>query len=366
MNKKILIVTNGFYPENSPRSLRATELAVELAKQGNAVKVITHYRDGINEFCHENGIEFKNLGKLTWPVPTIKGTGIIRLFWRAITRFSSLWFAYPLIQIVPLVKKVLNGESNYDLLISVAVPYPIHWGVALARKNNNQIAKVWVADCGDPYMGQENDTFKPPFYFGWVEKWFCRKANYISIPFEGARTAYYKKFHNKIKIIPQGLSFPELSQNNKKNEVITFAYAGNIVSYLHYALPFFNYLNTIETDFRFHIYTIDKDVYLNNLNEKTLSKCIFNDYKDRKTLLTELNNVDFLLHFPYKIGIQKSLKLVDYFYLSKPVLSFVATQESHNALEEFLKYDFKNQMQIDNVEAYYIKNVANQFLELTQ
>ena len=30
--------------------------------------------------------------------------------------------------------KVLKQEKGYDLLISIAVPHPIHWGVAMARE----------------------------------------------------------------------------------------------------------------------------------------------------------------------------------------------------------------------------------------
>ena len=43
--KKILLVSNGFYPEISPRSYRATELAKEFYRQGHEVTVITKYRD---------------------------------------------------------------------------------------------------------------------------------------------------------------------------------------------------------------------------------------------------------------------------------------------------------------------------------
>ena len=45
MKKKILIISKGFYPENSPRSFRATELAKEFAIQGYEVTVLTHRRN---------------------------------------------------------------------------------------------------------------------------------------------------------------------------------------------------------------------------------------------------------------------------------------------------------------------------------
>lgn len=362
--KKILIVTNGFYPENSPRSLRATELAKEFVKQGNSVKVISHFRPGTVKFCKQQSIEFKDMGALTWPEITIKGSGVVKLFWRVLLRFSKLLFEYPQIQTISLVKKALKDESNYDLLVSVAVPYPIHWGVAASRSEKNRIAKVWAADCGDPYMGQRNDTFRPPFYFAWFEKNFCRKADFIVVPFEGAKSAYYPEFLNKIKVIPQGLSFPKILPSEPKNEVVTFAYAGNIGSYLPYAIPFFNYLNSLEKDFKFIIYTKEKDIYTNNLNAKALSKCVFNSYKDRDVLLNELSNVDFLLHFPYRIAVQKSLKLVDYFYIKKPIVSFIGDNTSYATFNSFLEYDFENQIPCADVSEYYIENVANNFLKL--
>jgi hypothetical protein len=364
--KNILIVTNAFYPENSPRSLRATELSVELSKQGHFVTVITHPRVGIESFCETHNIRFKSLGLLSWPFPKIKGTGLILLFWRVIVRLSTMFFEYPFIQIIPLLKKALKGESGYDMLISVAVPYPIHWGVASVRTNKNPIAKIWVADCGDPYMGQENDTFKPPFYFGWIEKWFCRKADYLTVPFDGAIKSYYKEFHHKIKVVPQGLTFPVLNKQIKTDKIPTFGYAGNISSYMHYATPFFHLLNTLDVDFKFVIYTNDKERYTQILNEKTLLKCEFNNYIERFHLLNELNKVDFLVHFPYVVQVQKSLKLVDYHYLNKPILSFVADEFSKQKLMQFLMSDYKNKLNTENIDCYRIENVANQFIQLIQ
>jgi len=218
MSKKILLVSNAFYPENSPRSFRATELAKELVRQGHSVKVITHPREGTGKFCADHGIEYKSLGKLTWPVPTVKGSGIVLLFWRVIVRFSMLLFEYPMIQLVSLVKKALKDEKGYDALISIAVPYPIHWGVAAVWSDS--IAKVWIADCGDPYMGQENDTFKPPFYFGYLEKKFCRKATYITVPTEASIKGYYQEFHPKIKVISQGFRFEDVKLYSGENKPI--------------------------------------------------------------------------------------------------------------------------------------------------
>ena len=46
--KRILIISNSFYPVVSPRSYRATELAKEFAGRGHAVKIITSFKDGVD------------------------------------------------------------------------------------------------------------------------------------------------------------------------------------------------------------------------------------------------------------------------------------------------------------------------------
>ena len=53
--KKILLVSSAFYPEISPRSFRATELAKEFCRRGHDVTVISKFRehdysDILNEF----------------------------------------------------------------------------------------------------------------------------------------------------------------------------------------------------------------------------------------------------------------------------------------------------------------------------
>ena len=71
-------------------------------------------------------------------------------------------------------------------------------------------AKKWIADCGDPFMGAKLETFRKPFYFKYFEKDFCRKADYITVPAEGAKKAYYSEFLGKIRVIPQGFNFKQI------------------------------------------------------------------------------------------------------------------------------------------------------------
>lgn len=367
--KKILIVTNAFYPDISPRSFRATELAKELVRQGHSVKVLTHPRKGTADFCEVHGIEYKNLGDLTWPVPTIKGSGIVRLFWRAATRFSTLLFEYPFIQIMPLLKKGLKDESGYDALISVAVPYPIHWGVAAVRNNKNPIAKTWIADCGDPYMGQENDTFKPPFYFGWLEKNFCSKADFITVPTQSSIKGYYKQFHNKIRVIPQGFRFEDVKiyQGPKTTSKVIFGYGGMFIPGRRDPSELLTFLNSLDHtfSFEFHIYTITPQ-FVEPFIAGSHGRIVIKTVTDRESLLFEMSKMDFVVNFENIGNIQTPSKLIDYAILKKPILSIKSGDLKTNTVLEFLKGDYTNGLVVDDCDQYRIEAVTRKFLHLIE
>lgn len=367
MSKKILLVSNAFYPDNSPRSFRATELAKELVRQGHIVKVITHPRIGTEAFCAEHGIAYKSLGSLTWPVPTLKGTGLTMLFWRIVVRFSILFFEYPMIQLIPLVKKALKGEEGYDALISVAVPYPVHWGVAEVW--SNRIAKVWIADCGDPYMGQENDTFKPPFYFGYLERKFCRKATYITVPTLAAIKGYYEEFHPRIKVIPQGFRFEDvkLYTGEKQTEKVIFGYGGMFIPGRRDPSEFINFLNTLDSaiNFEFHIYTSTPQ-FVQPFIDPSRSNIQLKPVLDRDSLMFEMSKMDFLVNFENAGTSQTPSKLIDYAILKKPILSIKFGDLKENDVLMFLNKNYESALIIDQPDQYRIENVAQKFITLIE
>lgn len=364
-NKQILIVSRSFYPMNTPRSFRTTELAKEFARQGHLVTVITH-KDEVSHpsFEKEYGVRIKDLGKQSWKAVKLKGRGIEMLFRRMISRFSNLFFQYPDIELQWLVKEKLKKEEGYDLLISVAVPYPVHWGVAMVRSEKNPIAKVWVADCGDPFMGQENDSFTPPFYFKYIEKWFCRKADYISVPTSNSINAYYPEFHSKIKVIPQGFKFDDLKVKDFVNSPVpTFAYGGLFIKGRRDPSELLQYLSELNRDFRFHIYTRNASLvqpYLSKLDKRI----ILQDFVPRTELLYHLSGMDFVVNFENIGERQTPSKLIDYAILRKPILSIKTGELNKSVVNEFLEGEYSHQLVINNPDQYRIENVCKSFLNL--
>jgi hypothetical protein len=366
LKKRILIVSASFYPANTPRAFRTTELAKEFARQGHMVKVLIP-RDGLvhDRFEEEYGIEIGDLGTPGWKIVPIKGKGPVRLLRRAIVRFAKLLFEYPNIEYKGMVKRALKKESGYDLLVSIAVPHPIHWGVAAVDPKSRKVCRTWVADCGDPYVGQENDTFKVPFYFAFVEKWFMRKADYITVPTAGAISAYFPEFHGKIHVISQGFRFEDYQYSSEESDHPSprFAYAGGFIQGRRDPSELLEYLHGQEKDFEFHIFTNTPQLVEKAVNGSD-SRIVLHDPVPRDELLKMLSTMDFMVNFENVGTRQTPSKLIDYLILKKPILSIKTGALNKEIVEEFLSGNYTRQLVIDDPEQYRIENVCNKFMQL--
>jgi len=366
--KNILIVSRSFYPENSPRSFRTTELVKEFARQGNEVTLLTPKDEEFHvPFEKEFGITIKDLGRLRFPEIELNGENKVTRFFKRILRRGLLhFFEYPDIELMYRVKEKLKFETGYDLLISIAVPYPIHWGVAWAWSIDDPIASTWVADCGDPYMGQTLDSFEKMFYFKYLEKAFCRKADYISVPLKEAKEGYYPEFREKIKVIPQGFKFDEVKIDQtsyEPNPIPTFAYSGSLIPEGRDPRPFLDFLITLEQDFKFILYTKSTSL-VKPWMERAEGRIEIRDYIPRPELLKILSKMDFLVNFENESPMMMPSKLIDYYLAGRPVLNVANGSIDKDHIISFLDGNYKNKFSYNGVDRYRIENVCNRFLSL--
>src|SRR5699024_9270407 len=367
--KKIIIISRSFYPEQSPRSFRTTELVKGFARQGHEVTLVTLKKGDIHsQFEKENGIIIKDLVPLKFPsISTNNSNLFFHTISRALRRGLKLFFEYPSIELMYRVKKALElMNKNYDLLISIAVPHTVHWGVAAAYSNGHSIADVWAADCGDPYMGESTDSFRKMFYFKYVESWFCRKADVITVPIEAAKEAYYPEFRKKINVIPQGFDFKNIDVKPGEyipNKVPTFAYAGSFIRNNRDPRRLLEYLVELDQDFRFVIYTKNRDL-IKPFIKNSGGKIEIRDYIPRKELLKKLSCMDFLVNLENNTAKQQPSKLIDYYLAGRPVLSVGSRDIDKENIQQFLYGNYSGSYRFKDIERYRIENVCKKFLNL--
>jgi len=364
-SKKIVIISRTIFPFQAPRSFRATELAKELAREGHDVTlygVLGNY--DYTGFEREHNIKIKNLGKMRFATRNSSDDVKSSFLNKVLTRLIHRLIEFPDVELMFKVARCLKSERNIDLLVTVAVPYPLHWGAAsFIGKRNNDFSGTWVADCGDPYFG--NKFHKRYFYFRYVEKWFCRKADFISVPIEGAKEGYFSEFHHKIKVIPQGFDFNELllSDTEPDNPVPVFIYAGAFYKGIRDPGLFLNYLTTVKTDFKFFIYTKNKAMAA-PFKEQLAGKLFINDYIPRTELLKIMNGASFLVNIENDTTMQSPSKLIDYLLAKRPILSVNSHRLNEQVINEFLNGDYRNRAVITDLDQYDIKNVAGDFVNL--
>lgn len=357
---KILIVCKAFFPVNSPRSFRATELAKEFSRQGDEVTVLTDYSPLQASLQNEYGIRFEYF-------PRKKMVAFKGKFGQYINRILKLIIEFPDIQYAFFVKNRLKKIGTFDVLISIAVPHPIHWGVSWFNVKKQGIVKCWIADCGDPYYGQENDSFKKLFYFAWIENWFCKGADFITVPTDGAINGYFSRFHHKIRVIPQGFRFQDyqlnLRENAKPETVIKFAYAGLFIPGKRDPRLFLEFLCATKTPYEFHIYT-NNDSLVKKYADLSHGRIIVHAFIPREQLLKELMVMDFLVNFDNIGSKQTPSKLIDYIILNKPILSIKNGPLDEEVIVKFLERNYEDQLVISDRQQYRIENVVSRFKKL--
>lgn len=366
-NRKIVIISAHFFPRISPRANRTSELAKELARLGHDVTVYAVLgKYDYSHFEEIHNLKVRGLGKMIF-VPFNSDGDTKKSFLRSVaTKLLRKIIEYPNIELSFKVAKVLKNERDIDLLITIGAPHPIHWGAAYGKKyfNKNNIKK-WIADCGDPYMGNMFD--KPLFYFKPIEKWFCKKADYLTIPLKQAKGGYYKEFHDKVKIIPQGFNFEDVKIEEKANinSVVTFIYAGNFYTGIRDPRQFLDYLCEQNIDFKFILYT--KSLHLvESYKDKLKDKLVIKDYISRPELLEVMSQADFLINFENGTEIQSPSKLIDYALTKRPILSVNSFQLNKKVINQFLNKNYTGQYIVQNIQQYNIKNVANEFISLSK
>lgn len=356
---RILLVSKYFYPENSPRSFRTSELAKELSSRGHEVTV---YADSINSnsllFANKHGLKLKALSNFR---QREHSNSIVT----KILRYSAnKLFEYPDIIYLWHTIKTLNKEKEIQILITIGAPHSIHWGASIAKVMLKKFPRLWIADCGDPFMG--NPIKKPYFYFGLFEWFFCKKVDYITIPIESARIGYKKKYHNKIYVIPQGFCFKEISKSkriiNPKRKP-HFVYAGSVYKKGRNPTNFMNYLCELNIDFTFLVYTKNID-FFNQWKPKLGDKISIHNYVPRNEMLTKLLEVDFAINFENKSNVQVPSKLIDYAITDTPILSVILNDINTGEIKKFLDKNYSNRLKIPDVEQYNIINVASKFEKL--
>ena len=366
---RILILSQHIFPMQTPRAHRTTELMKEFARQGHEVTVYAvlgeyDYSDFLKEFPN---IILKKIDlKWMWHPYNSDADGKRYLIDKVLGRLLGKKYLFPNFEFYYRVQEIVKNDHLYDSIISIADPHQIHWGLASYRKKNpNKFPKTWIADCGDPFMNNNLTQVYPP-KFEKYEHLFCQYADFISVPEEEAKNGYFKEYLSKIQVIPQGFQFdwPLQDREEPANNIPTFGYAGTFYEDIRNPQKFMELLCEIEQPFKFIVYS-NHTKLIEPFREKLKDKLEIRSGIPRELLLKELSKTDFVINLAnINRPSQIPSKLIDYSIICRPILVVNPKSPNKDNLLSFFNKDFKNQLKIENLHRYQIKNVVENFLNL--
>lgn len=363
---KIVIIARTIYPLLSPRAFRATELAKEFARLGHDVTLYGVLGDNdYTQFTCETGVKVKPI-KMLLSTYNSEGKQRYNLFDKVSRHLLNKILDYPDIEFCWKIPQILKKESDADLLITIAMPFPIHWGAAIAKRlMGNTFPKVWISDCGDPYMGNGMEGGHLP-YFKYIEQFWGNQTDYVTIPVESAKKAYYPNVQNKIHIIPQGFDMENIKLSEySKNSIPHFAYAGAIYKGRRDPSSFLEYLCGLNTDFVFTVFTETPEFYAKY--KKSLgTKLIIRKYVPRTELLLELSKQDFLINLLNQSAVQSPSKLIDYLLSQRPIINISTPFQEKEKFEKALITIPESDIKDTDIDEYDVRNVAKKFLKIAE
>lgn len=364
--KSVLIVSHYFYPENTPRAFRATELAREFARRGDKVYILLPHKacftsdtllqiDGL-EYLNFVETEEQDFGKR---VERQGSPNRKPHWWKRILNYFFPRDPWRLFD-KDMYKTLLHFKHPIDICIAVSQPLSIHICFCMAALCNKILRRaVSFADLSDPpYQGKYMTKVFPLYgLWGYVVSPFF---DYFMVPFEGAVPFYRRyKCKDRIKVIPQGFRLDEYQFKHllpATHQVPVFAYAGTFYRGLRDPEYFFAYLKSIaqDEDFHFKLYVPGQEPYfvqmLHDFAALLPAKIQLCQPLDRMELLAELANVDFVVDIGNENTLMKPSKLIDYGLIDVPVYSFNKKSFSPDVFIEFLHGNYVHRTLIDVTE----------------
>ena len=359
--KRILIVTHQFIPHQSPRTTRWKLLYDELIESGYDVTVIT----GTLQLSEDPNIKYIGNKKASGIVKNLRIQSNIKQdssyknylykLLKKIYRFFYKFFAWPdytMFWIFSIWKNRKKIDIDYDLIISVSLPFSSHVAAYIINIDKN---KKWIMDIGDPFSLKtnafENNRYLYKSLNYYFENKFYKKAHQVVFTHQESADEHKLFFNmpeNKVTIgSPISTFSQELFQKsvsfNYETKPITIGYFGVLTKGVRspsQVLKFFQ-----QTDFVLHWYTNSDSKEMIKQNKIDFNR---NKLFDMVTRNEALEKMVTSLHCLLSIGnlnpAQLPSKIIEYISTGKPVLHFVEIKD--DPVLEIAK-EFSNLIVID-------------------
>ena len=389
---RILIITYYYSPWLNPRAIRWTALVENLASQGNKVDVLCNTQKGSISTTKNSDINLYYTGKiknLKNEVPKNKIStnkffkknikALIIKFLKFVHHFTwkkvywpdhaCLWY----FSAIKVGKKLLY-KYQYDLIISVSLPYTSHL-VALRLKHLRPDIN-WIVDIGDPFYFLDSTPTnnhklynKLNYYSEQKVLQFATKISVTNTVVLKMYKEYFTGCENKIHVIP-----PIFVSSNKEkksffsnSDKIILVYIGTLYKGIRSPIPLlkiFEKLLSTELNSKLELHIVGNITdCIEDFDKKYLNKKIYlHGIINPDEVARILNDNVFLINIGNKTSYQLPSKIVEYISSGNPIINIYSSHldSSVEFLEKYpltLNINHKlTNFNLDDVKRFIEKN----------
>ena len=361
-NKKILIVTHQFLPHVSPRTTRWSLLIDYLVDQGNDITVLSGTRPQASAKNYK--VLYFGNKSISGVINTVRqnsndsrSSNLKKLIFRIlkhIYRFLFKTFAWPdyaMFWIFTIYKNKKKIHDDYDIIISISLPFTSHVCAYLLTKRLNA---EWYMDIGDPFslkkFSSENNKFLFSFINRFIEKKYYKNASKIIFTHKEASELHMENFNIPSSKIINGYPIGRIDKNllsksinyNYSQKPLKIGYFGIFTDKVRDPENYLKLVHNFYSDKFEHFW------YTNQESKKFLNKISINQIHNVYDLVSRDKATKIMLeemHILLSIGnfnkYQLPSKVIEYISLGKPVLHFAEIKEDPLYKFEDLFRNFK-------------------------
>lgn len=342
--KKVLIVTHQFVPHQSPRTTRWKLIYDELKREGIDVQVVT----GTPQNGSDSNIIYIGNKKASKVVKNLRDQSnvhqksffknlVLRLL-KKIYRFFYKTFAWPdytMFWLFSIWRNRKNINLDYDLIISVSLPFSSHIAAYLINKKRG---KEWIMDIGDPFSlkinAYENNKYlyKSLNYF--VENKFYKLASKIIFTHKQALEVHKNFFKINSKKLLVGNPISSFDNNLYKIakdydysvRPIEIGYFGILTKGVRSPINVLEVLDTEKININWYTNPDSKKMIEDTVVKKE-NHSFFDIVPREKALDIMVGNLHCLLSIGNLNPTQLPSKVIEYLSTGKPVVHFAEIED---------------------------------------
>ena len=385
-NKRILIVTHQFLPFVSPRTTRWSYLIDELVGKGNKVTVLSgtnpenieknydviyfgnkKFSSNIRRVRQESNDSTNNLFKKNI-------YSILKKIYRFLFKTFS-WPDYAMFWAVTIFRNRKRINDNYDIIISVSLPFTSHLCAYILKKRINA---DWFMDIGDPFTLKINSPENNKIIYSFLNKIYERKfykiASKIIFTHKEVAELHENKFNiDKSKIV---IGYPIATVNEQNLNIasnydykVTPIKIGYFGAFTKSVREPNNYINNIVNPF---FEDVEHKWYINQESKKyfaSIKKTSLHKFIDivqrKEALKIMVNEIHILLSIGNLNKYQMPSKVIEYLSLGKPVLHYAEIEDDpiYNFEKLFDNLKIIDSKTTKNEIEIYIENIKDRNFE---